>query len=114
MVAICNSSGAYIYNCSEKAADNRIEKTNESIYARGGMDYDENGNHRMEDGMCGCLFIVPELIDILSQIGVEAVYFKKEKDYVKYEKEQLKKVDYIFKNFLKGRRMYENNCIVGC
>ena len=49
MVAICNSSGAYIYNCSEKAADNRIEKTNESIYARGGMDYDENGNHRMED-----------------------------------------------------------------
>lgn len=57
MVAICNSSGAYIYNCSEKVADNRIEKTNESIYARGGMDYDENGNHRMEDGMCGCLFV---------------------------------------------------------
>lgn len=79
MVAICNSSGAYIYNCSEKVADNRIEKTNESIYARGGMDYDENGNHRMEDGMCGCLFIVPELIDILSQIGVLAAYeqFKK-------------------------------------
>ena len=39
---------------------------------------------------------------------------KKEKDYVKYEKEQLKKVDYIFKNFLKGRRMYESNCVVGC
>ena len=46
----------------------------------------------------------------LLNVGVKL----KEKDYVKYEKEQLKKVDYIFKNFLKGRRMYESNCVVGC
>ena len=79
MVAICNSSGAYIYNCSEKEADNRIEKTNKSIYARGGMDYDENGNHRMKDGMCGCLFIVPELIDLITNRCRSSIFQKRKR-----------------------------------
>lgn len=85
MIAICNRSGAFLYNCSEQQADERLakylddEKISDVMTAggiKGGMDYTEKGEKRKKGGMCGWLFMDPELISMLKKIGCEAVYIE--------------------------------------
>lgn len=85
MIAICNRSGAFLYNCSEQQADEWLakylddEKISDVMTAgstKGGMDYTEKGEMRKKGGMCGWLFMDPELISMLKKIGCEAAYIE--------------------------------------
>lgn len=85
MIAICNRSGAFLYNCSEKQADERLAKYLDDgsvssvltvCSVTGGLDYTEKGERRTKEGMCGWLFMCPTLVPMLRSIGCEAAYIE--------------------------------------
>ena len=89
MVALCTAQGAFLYNCSEHEADERINNINRSpdhkcaIYVKGGLDFDDNGKRRLNDGMVGWLFMQPGLIRMFEKLGVAACYIDDEQCYRK-------------------------------
>lgn len=80
MIALCTAQGAFLYNCSEREADARINNINHSpdhkyaIHVKGGLDFDDNGKRRLNDGMVGWLFMQPGLIRMFEKLGVAACY----------------------------------------
>lgn len=87
MIALCTRQGAFLYNCTETEADERISNINNSdtknpVHVSGGLDYDESGNHR-EDGMIGWLFMQPNFIRTFEKLGVSACYLEDSGSYRK-------------------------------
>ena len=98
MIAIINQGGAFLYNCNFSEGQKRVKASLEiqrkhqyGDYSRqclGSLDYDENGNMRKEDGMCGWLFSTKDLISQLVNLKCEAIFvFSDANNYRVYRSE---------------------------
>ena len=105
MIAICNQQGAFLYNCSEAEADERIEATIEKkkgvIFCpserKACLDFTKHGERRMEDGMCGWLFNTKNLIQHLIDLHCEAIYLMESADsYIKYTSDEFPTLNAVF------------------
>ena len=114
MVAICNKTGAFIYNCTPENAEKRLQismyknqKQKEGIYSiprAGDLDYDENGKRRIEEGMHGWIFHNPDMIHMLIQLNCEAILvMENDTRYLKYLPEQYEVLQEAFTHVYRER-----------
>lgn len=106
MIAILDKGGAFLYGCSKEQADERITKE----CKRGGLDYDENGNMRKDDGMIGWLFCWEGLIQNLIFLRCDAIYLM---DYTKDRYNAISGIDefycldYVWRKIMYGEKTRE-------
>lgn len=83
MIAIFESCGAFVYGCTAKQADERIN------HNCGGLDYDEKGNRRDSEGMIAWLIMDKDIVFNLIKLGCEAIYvnrcYRQGRDFLKVD-----------------------------
>lgn len=79
MTAVLTTSGAFVYGCTPDEAEERLQlaAAGSGTYQRGGMDYDDTGAMRGNDGMIAWVFMQENIIRMLYDMGCTAVFLQK-------------------------------------